>query len=163
MAPLELAIEVTPRARVDVIDVRARAALTGLNASSLTSGTLADQRLSSSVALRTTSQTFTGANTFGNAPRTITDVRTPTQKNVDIAVSKNIRLGGGRFAQVKVEVVNLLNREILSVLQSSDARDRLLKGGFEVAGTSPQEFAAFIRRDMATTGKVIRASGMRTD
>ena len=50
------------------------------------------------------------ANTFGNAPRTITDVRTPMQQNVDLSVSKNIRLGGTRFAQIRVEVVNLLNR-----------------------------------------------------
>ena len=50
------------------------------------------------------------ANTFGNAPRTITDVRTPSQQNVDLSVSKNIRLGGTRFAQIRVEVVNLLNR-----------------------------------------------------
>jgi hypothetical protein len=49
-------------------------------------------------------------NTFGNAPRTVTDVRTPPQQNVDLSVSKNFRLGGTRFAQVRVEVVNLLNR-----------------------------------------------------
>jgi hypothetical protein len=48
--------------------------------------------------------------TFGNAPRTITDVRTPPQRNVDLSVAKNIRLGGTRFAQVRVEVINLLNR-----------------------------------------------------
>jgi trimeric autotransporter adhesin len=53
--------------------------------------------------------TTAAANTFGNAPRTITDVRTPTQTNVDLSVSKSVRLGGARFAQLKVEVVNLLN------------------------------------------------------
>ena len=40
----------------------------------------------------------------------LSDVRTPPQQNVDLAVSKNIRLGGTRFAQIRVEVVNLLNR-----------------------------------------------------
>jgi hypothetical protein len=48
--------------------------------------------------------------TFGNAPRTITSVRTPPQRNVDLSVAKNIRLGGTQFAQIRVEVVNLLNR-----------------------------------------------------
>jgi hypothetical protein len=48
--------------------------------------------------------------TFGNAPRTITAVRTPAQKNVDVSFAKNIRLGGTKTAQVKVEVFNLLNR-----------------------------------------------------
>ncbi len=50
------------------------------------------------------------ANTFGNAPRTITDVRTPPQQNVDLSISKNFRLGGTRYAQFRIEVVNLLNR-----------------------------------------------------
>ena len=54
--------------------------------------------------------TTAAAFTYGNAPRTITDVRTPPQRNVDLSVSKNIRLGGTRFAQVRVEVINLLNR-----------------------------------------------------
>src|SRR5437879_5773696 len=40
--------------------------LTGLNASSLNSGTLADARLSANVALLDHTQTFTGNNSFGN-------------------------------------------------------------------------------------------------
>lgn len=55
--------------------------------------------------------TVAPAFTFGNAPRTITAVRTPPQRNVDLSVAKNIGIGGGSdVAQVKVEVVNLLNR-----------------------------------------------------
>ncbi len=42
------------------------AGLTSLNANNITSGTLADARLSANVALRNASQTFTGANTFTN-------------------------------------------------------------------------------------------------
>jgi hypothetical protein len=48
--------------------------------------------------------------TFGNAPRTVTDVRTPRQQNVDLSVSKNFRLAGSHVAQLRIEVVNLLNR-----------------------------------------------------
>jgi hypothetical protein len=50
------------------------------------------------------------SNTFGTAPRTITSVRTPTQKNVDAAFMKNFRLGEGKTALVKVEMLNLFNR-----------------------------------------------------
>jgi hypothetical protein len=50
------------------------------------------------------------ANTFGTAPRTITSVRTPTQKNVDAAFMKIFRLGEGKTALVKVEMLNLFNR-----------------------------------------------------
>jgi len=50
------------------------------------------------------------AGTFGNAPRLITDVRTPPIKNTDVSFSKSIGLSGGRSAQIKLEIVNLFNR-----------------------------------------------------
>jgi len=79
-----------------------------------TSGDMADRLASADHSAATwlnpAAFTTTSAFTFGNAPRTITDVRTPAQQNVDLSVSKNIRLGGSRVAQVRLEVVNLLNR-----------------------------------------------------
>jgi hypothetical protein len=47
--------------------------------------------------------------TYGNAPRTITDVRTPPQYNVDGVFIKNLRFGT-KTAQVKIEMLNLFNR-----------------------------------------------------
>jgi hypothetical protein len=47
--------------------------------------------------------------TFGNAPRTITDLRTPPQYNVDGVFIKNLRFGT-HTAQVKIEMLNLFNR-----------------------------------------------------
>jgi hypothetical protein len=54
---------------------------------------------------------FTSApnNSFGNAPRTITDVRSPGQFNVDGVFSKRFRFGP-RSADIKIELLNLLNR-----------------------------------------------------
>ncbi len=83
-------------------------------ASRETSGSLADRLASAdhpaATWLNPAAFTTAAAFTYGNAPRTITDVRTPTQQNVDFSLSKNIPLGGARFAQIRVEVVNLLNR-----------------------------------------------------
>src|SRR5207249_6053190 len=50
------------------------------------------------------------ANSFGTAPRTITAVRSPTQKNVDAAFMKTFRVGESKTALVKVEMLNLFNR-----------------------------------------------------
>ncbi len=50
------------------------------------------------------------AGTYGNAPRLMTDVRTPPIMNTDVSFTKNVGLGGGKTAQVKLEVVNLFNR-----------------------------------------------------
>jgi hypothetical protein len=47
--------------------------------------------------------------TYGNAPRTITDLRTPPQYNVDAVFMKNLRFGT-KVAQVKIEMLNLFNR-----------------------------------------------------
>ena len=47
--------------------------------------------------------------TFGNAPRTITSERSPIQANLDGVFIKNIRFGT-KTAQVKIEMLNLLNR-----------------------------------------------------
>jgi hypothetical protein len=58
--------------------------------------------------------------TFGNAPRTITDVRTPGQYNVDASFMKNFRLTGSKTAQVKIEVLNMLNRPNVRTLQGAN-------------------------------------------
>ena len=49
------------------------------------------------------------AKTYGNAPRTITDLRTPPQYNVDGVFIKNLRFGT-KSAQLKIEMLNLFNR-----------------------------------------------------
>ena len=58
--------------------------------------------------------------TFGNAPRTITDLRTPTQFNTDVSFRRTSRLGGSKTAQVKLEVLNLFNRPTVRALQGSN-------------------------------------------
>jgi hypothetical protein len=50
------------------------------------------------------------ANQFGNAPRTLPDVRSPWRNNVDLSVSKTVRTGGQTSASVRLEVLNLFNQ-----------------------------------------------------
>jgi len=56
----------------------------------------------------------------GNTPRTITDLRTPGQANVDASFIKNFRLGGSKTAQVKIEMLNLFNRPNVRALQGNN-------------------------------------------
>jgi hypothetical protein len=60
------------------------------------------------------------AGTFGNAPRTITDVRTPPQYNVDAVIIKNFRLAGTKVAQVKFEILNMFDRPNVRALQGAN-------------------------------------------
>jgi hypothetical protein len=48
-------------------------------------------------------------NTLGTLPRTISDVRTPHRNNWDFSAAKQVRLGGSRRGEIKVEVLNLTN------------------------------------------------------
>src|SRR5206468_408137 len=50
------------------------------------------------------------AGVFGNAPRVVTSTRTPIQTETDLSVAKNVALSGGKQAQIKIEIVNLVNR-----------------------------------------------------
>jgi trimeric autotransporter adhesin len=45
--------------------------------------------------------------TFGNAPRTSPDLRTPDRNNMDISVSKDVKLGGRLRGQLRLEELNI--------------------------------------------------------
>jgi trimeric autotransporter adhesin len=60
------------------------------------------------------------AGTFGNAPRTITDLRTPPQYNVDAVFIKNFHLTTSKVAQLKIEMLNMFNRPNVRALQGAN-------------------------------------------
>ena len=78
-----------------------------------TTGSLADRLASADHATATyvNAAAFTTASafTYGNAPRTITDIRTPANYSVDASFIKNVRFGS-KTLQFKAETLNLLNR-----------------------------------------------------
>jgi trimeric autotransporter adhesin len=56
--------------------------------------------------------------TFGNAPRTLPDARTPAQYNTDAVFIKEFRFGS-KTAQLKIEELNLFNRVNVRALRGS--------------------------------------------
>ena len=60
--------------------------------------------------LNATAFSTAAGNTFGNAPRVITDVRTPIQTETDLSVAKNFSLARSKQVQIKIEVINLFNQ-----------------------------------------------------
>ncbi len=75
--------------------------------------------------------------TFGNAPRTITDERSPGQFNVDGVFAKRMRFGS-KTAEIKIEMLNLLNRVNVRALQ---ARNTIGNANFGTIGAQ----AGFMR------------------
>src|SRR6266849_9772443 len=59
------------------------------------------------------------------------------------------------------EIVDKLNREVGKILAQADVKEKLSAQGIEPSATTPDEFAALIKTDLARWDKVIRDSGAR--
>ena len=57
-------------------------------------------------------------------------------------------------ARLPADIVARLNREINAILRTPDVRDKLAAQGADVAGSTPEEFAAILRRDIQKWAKV---------
>jgi tripartite-type tricarboxylate transporter receptor subunit TctC len=66
-------------------------------------------------------------------------------------------------AKTPPDIVKLLNREIVNALSQPDVRDVMLKQGLDPAPSTPEEFGAYIRSEIAKWRKVVQASGARAD
>ena len=61
------------------------------------------------------------------------------------------------------EIINALNRAVVKGLNTADMKTFLSNMGVEPAGTTPQEFAAFIKSEMAKWAKVVKESGAKAE
>jgi len=66
-------------------------------------------------------------------------------------------------AGTPVGVVNRVNAEVVKILQSREALDRLATDGSEPIGGSPEYFASFLKAQDAKWGKIVRESGAKVD
>jgi tripartite-type tricarboxylate transporter receptor subunit TctC len=66
-------------------------------------------------------------------------------------------------ARTPPEIVAKVNADVTKVLQSPDLRARFAASGIDVITTSPQDFAALIRKDYERWGKVVKEAGIRAD
>lgn len=71
----------------------------------------------------------------------------------------------GLFAPAKTapEIIARLHAEAVKALAAPDLREKLNAQGAEAAGSTPEEFRAYIRAEIEKWGKVVRASGARVD
>lgn len=61
------------------------------------------------------------------------------------------------------DVLSKLHGALVTVLQAPDTKQRLASQGAEAVSSSPQEFAAYIRRETAKWGKVTKTAGIKLD
>ncbi len=61
------------------------------------------------------------------------------------------------------EIIGRLHGETRKALGSADVRDSLEKTGNEPVGSTPEEFGAFVRSEMAKWGKVVKAANIQPE
>lgn len=66
-------------------------------------------------------------------------------------------------ARTPATIINRLNRDVLRFLNLTETRERFLNTGTEAVGSSPKEFADYIKSDQAKWAKLIKDAGIRGD
>jgi tripartite-type tricarboxylate transporter receptor subunit TctC len=66
-------------------------------------------------------------------------------------------------ADMPREIVTKLRTEVVRVLKIPEIRDRLIAQGADPVGSTPEEFAAYIRTETAKWAKVVKTSGARAE
>lgn len=71
----------------------------------------------------------------------------------------------GMFAPAKTpkRIITQVNGALVQVVRAPEIRSQFEALGADPVGSSPEEFAAFIRRDMEKYAKVVRISGAKVD
>lgn len=71
----------------------------------------------------------------------------------------------GLFAPAKTprSIVVKINKEVVAALQLPEAKAALLSQGAEAVPTTPEEFDAFLKREIAKWGKVIKEAGLKAN
>jgi tripartite-type tricarboxylate transporter receptor subunit TctC len=64
-------------------------------------------------------------------------------------------------AKTPRDILERLNREIVKALNSAEVKDLLAKQGLEPAPGTPEQLAAFIKREYDTWGKVVKEAGIK--
>ena len=66
-------------------------------------------------------------------------------------------------AATPAAIISRLNDEVVRVLKKPEVKDRFFNVGVEAVGSSPEEFAATVKSEMARLGKMLRDAGIRDE
>ena len=86
---------------------------------------------------------------------------TPTFAELGMtAVDSQSYFGTVAPAAVPRDIINVLNAAIRAVLQMPDVRRLLVERGYDIVGSTPEQYAANIRSEMAKWENVVRTTNM---
>lgn len=64
---------------------------------------------------------------------------------------------------VRKEVVVKVNDDVTQIIKLPDVRQRMLDSGAEAAGSTPEEFGAYIKSESAKWGRIVKAVGVKPE
>lgn len=64
-------------------------------------------------------------------------------------------------AKTPAAIVARLNRELVQALGKPDVKERLIKGGVEAVGSSPEELGAYVKADIAKIEVLVKSAGIK--
>ena len=60
-------------------------------------------------------------------------------------------------------IIDKLNVEIVRILRSSEVQSRLAADGSEAVGSTPEQFGAHVKAEVAKWSKVIKEAGIKAE
>jgi tripartite-type tricarboxylate transporter receptor subunit TctC len=66
-------------------------------------------------------------------------------------------------AKTPAAIVERLNREVVKVLNMPNVKEQLFRSGLDASPSTPKEFGAYIKSEMAKWSKVVKASGAKAE
>lgn len=66
-------------------------------------------------------------------------------------------------ARTPPAIVSKINGDIVRILQQSEFKDRLSNQGVDLVGSTPEQFAQFIKSEISKWSRVVRISGAKVD
>jgi tripartite-type tricarboxylate transporter receptor subunit TctC len=71
----------------------------------------------------------------------------------------------GLLVPVKVSrpIVERIQRDVVAIVHSSDVTQKLALDAAEAVGSTPAEFSAFLKAEIARWSSVVKAAGIRAD
>ena len=93
--------------------------------------------------------------------------RTAVMPNVSTLEEQGIRnaeaivwYGMSAPAKTPRPIINRLNAEITKALQSPEVKEKLAQQGAEPLGSTPEEYGAYVKKELARWAAVVKATGV---
>jgi len=66
-------------------------------------------------------------------------------------------------AKTPKNVINMVNKEVVRIVQSPDLKNRLVQLGSDTVGSSPEQFSEFLKSEIAKWSKIAKQVGVTAD